>query len=121
MNVETWDVPVVSTWQKSNTLADFTYTENGLEIVLIEEESTRRWVILFEEILGFKVIRDEWSKWSKELIPPDGAFFEIIDSPWLVALGVTDSSLEDTPRHFVICCQRELIEVAGREFTIAAV
>lgn len=121
MDVESWDVPVISTWQKSNTLVDFSYTEHGLEIVLIEEESKQRWVLIFEEIIGFKVISDEWSKWSTELIPPDGAFFEIIDSPWLAALGITDSSLEDAPRHFVIICQRELIEVAGREFTITAV
>lgn len=120
MNVETWDVPVVATWQKSNTLVDFAYSENGLEIEIVEGESNQQWLLHFEKFLGFKVIGNEWAEWSVEPIPPDGAFFEIIGSPWLDALGVTESSLEDTPHHFVICCKRELIEVAAWECTFTA-
>ncbi len=113
MEVAAWDVPINATWQKSNILIDLAFTEDGLEIVLLEEESRQRWVMHFEAIAAFKVITEEWSKWSAEHIPEDGGFFEILDSPWLAALGLTETSLEDTPHHFLICCQRELIEVAA--------
>ncbi len=120
MDIAAWEVPINATWQKSNVLIDLAYGEDGLEIVLLEQESRQRWVMHFEEILAFKVITDEWSKWSAEQIPADGGFFEMIDSPWLAALGLTDTSLEDTPHHFLICCQRELIEVAARECRFTA-
>ena len=120
MLVETWDVPVTAEWQKSNVLVDFAYSEDGLEIELVEGESKQQWLLQFEEILGFKVIRDEWSEWSAEPFPADGAFFEIVDSPWLEALGVTVSSLEDAPHHYIICCKRELLEVAAWECIFTA-
>lgn len=120
MRVETWDVPVTATWQKSNTLVDFAYSEEGLEIELVEGESKQRWLLHFEEVLGFKVLGDEWSQWSAEPFPVDGAFFEIVDSPWLAALAITDSALEESPHHFIICCQRELIEVAAWECNFTA-
>lgn len=121
MEVTAWDVPINAAWQKSNILIDLAYSEDGLEIVLLEEESRQRWVIHFEEVLAFKVIRDEYSKWSTELVPADGGFFEISDSPWLAALGLADTSLEEIPHHFLICCQGELIEVAAWEclFTVS--
>lgn len=115
MDVQTWDVPVNATWSKSNILIDFAYTEDGVEIVLIEEESKQRWVMHFEEVMAFKVISNEWAKWSSEQIPPDGGFFEIMDSPWLQALGATEDPLAKKPHHFIICCQLELVEVAAWE------
>ena len=113
MDIAAWDVPINATWQNSNILIDLAYNEDGLEIVLLEEERRQRWVMHFEEILAYKVITEEWSKWSTQQIPADGGFFEILDSPWLAALGLTETPLEKTPHHFLICCQRELIEVAA--------
>ncbi|MDK1021893.1 MAG: hypothetical protein QGD90_09700 [Candidatus Hydrogenedentes bacterium] len=115
MDVQIWDVPINATWSKSNILVDFAYNEDGVEIVLLEEESKQRWVMHFEEVMAFKIISNEWAKWSTAQIPPDGGFFEIMDSPWLQALGTTENPLAKEPHHFIICCEQELIEVAAWE------
>lgn len=120
MDITAWDVPINASWQKSNILIDLAFNEDGLEMVLLEEESRQRWVMRFEKILAFKVITEEWSKWSSEHIPADGGFFEIIDSPWLAALGLAETSLENAPHHYLICCQQQLIEVAAWDCIFSA-
>jgi len=59
-----------------------------------------------------KIVGDN-AHWSLEPIPPDGGFFQITDSPWLTALGLTETNDQQIPHHYVICCKRELIEVAA--------
>ena len=71
MHVHVWEVPVNAPWRKSNILVDITYDEEGLEVVIQELESQRRWSLQFEEILAMKVIAEEWSGWSTEPLPQE--------------------------------------------------
>lgn len=120
MNVQAWDVPIQASWQKSNTLVDLSYDIDGLDLIIAEEETRARWRVEFDDVVAFKVITDEYAKWSMQPIPADGGFFEITESPWLTALGLTESADLEVPHHFVICCRREIIEVAAYGVSFAA-
>lgn len=118
MNVHIWEVPIRATWHKSNTLVELNYDIDGVEVIIAEEETLQRWHIEFDDVAGLKVITGEHMKWSTEQIPPDGGFFEITDSPWLSALGLVETNDQETPHHFVICCRREIVEVAAFEVAL---
>ncbi len=120
MNVQAWNVPIQATWQKSNMLVDLSYDVDGLDLIVAEEDTRQRWRVEFDDVVAFKVITDEYAKWSMQSIPPDGGFFEITDSPWLEALGLSESENMHVPHHFVICCRREIVEVAAFGVNFAA-
>ena len=113
MDVHVWQTPIRATWHKSNALIDFTYTPDVLEVVIQEEETPAKWHISFKELAAFKILVPHNAHWSLEALPPDGGFFRIVDSPWLAALGLSETNDHRTALHFVICCKRELIEVAA--------
>ncbi len=113
MDVHVWETPIRADWHKSNTLVDFTYTPDVLEIVIQEEGTPAKWHIAFKHLAGFKIIVGDNAHWSLEPLPPDGGFFRIVESPWLAALGLTETNDHLSAQHFVVCCKRELIEVAA--------
>ncbi len=115
MNVLAWHVPIKATWQKANTLVELAYDLDGVELVIAEEETRQRWHIEFNDVAGVKIITEEHMQWAMQQIPPDGGFFEITESPWLAALGLTETNDQTLPHHWVICCRRELVEIAAYE------
>ena len=117
MNVQSWQVPIKATWHRSNTLVELAYDLDGVELVLIEEETRQRWHIEFLEVAGVKVITEDYMEWSIVQVPPDGGFFIMTESPWIAALGLTETSDQDTPHHYLICCRSELIEIIAHEVT----
>lgn len=115
MNVQEWQVPIRATWHKSNTLVELAYDFDGVELVLIEEETRQRWHVEFHDVAGVKVITEDFMEWSIVQIPPDGGFFEMTESPWIAALGLTETNDRDLPHHYLICCRSELIEIVAYE------
>lgn len=118
MEVHPWEVPIAATWHKSNTLVDFLYDEEGLELIIEEEETQQRWVLRFADPAGFKVLCGEHAEWSIQHVPANGGFFEMKNSPWLSALGITETNEQASAHHYMICCQDELIEIATWECVI---
>ncbi len=115
MNVQEWEVPIRATWHKSNTLVELAYDIDGVELIIVEEETRQRWHIEFSEVVGIKILTEEHMEWSVLPVPPDGGFFEMTDSPWIAALGLTETNDQDMPHHYLICCRRELIEIIAYE------
>ena len=113
MDVHAWETPIRAVWHKSNTLVDLNYTPDGLDVILEEDETRQHWCISFKDLVALKTIIGDNAHWSLQPLPPDGGFFQITDSPWLAALGLTETNEERIPHHFAICCKRELIEVAA--------
>ena len=100
-------------------LIEMAYDLDGVEVVLAEEETRQRWHIEFDEVVGVKIITAKHMEWPIAQIPSDGGFFEITDSPWLAALGLTESNDLELPHHWIICCRSELIEIAAYEVTFS--
>ena len=119
MEVHVWDAPIRATWHKSNTLVDLHYAPEALELLIHEEGTKLRWKVVFKDPAGVKVIVGENAHWSQQSLPQDGGFFRITESPWLSALGLTETNDQEQRRHYVVCCRREMIEVAAREVTFA--
>jgi hypothetical protein len=119
MDVHLWDTPIRATWHKSNTLVDLKYAPDLLELLVHEEETRMRWRISFKDLAAFKIIVGDNAHWSRQPLPPDAGFFQITESPWLSALGLTETNDQELVRHYVICCRRELIEIAARDATFA--
>jgi hypothetical protein len=120
MDVHAWKTPIRAVWHKSNTLLDIHYTRDGVEVIIDEDETHQHWVVAFKDLVALKVIVGDNAHWSLAPIPPDGGFFQITDSPWLTALGLTETNDQQIPHHYVICCKRELIEVAAFHATFTA-
>ncbi len=111
MDVRAWQTPIRAVWHKSNTLVGVNYLLEGLEIILEEEDTKQHWCIAFKDLVALKIILGDNANWSRQPLPPDGGFFELTDSPWLAALGLTENNDQRIPHHYVICCKRELIEI----------
>lgn len=117
MDVHTWDTPIRAAWHKSNTLVDYKYTPDVLVAIIQEEETNHRWHVMFKELAALKIIVGDNAHWSLEPLPPDGGFFTISGSPWLSALGLSENNAQRLASHYVICCKRELIEIAAYDVT----
>ncbi len=120
MEVHLWDTPIRAPWHKANTLIDFKYAPDSLELVVHEEGTRLRWRIVFKDLAAFKLIVGENAQWSQQPLPADAGFFKITESPWLAALGITENNDQERAHHYVICCKRELIEIAARDTAFTA-
>lgn len=120
MEVHLWDTPIRAAWHKANALIDFNYTPDVLDLVVHEEGTRLRWRIAFKDLAAFKIIVGDNAQWSQQPLPADAGFFQITDSPWLAALGLTETNVQSVAHHYVVCCKRELIEVAAFSATFTA-
>ena len=117
MDVHLWDTPIRAMWHKANTLIDFKYAPEALELVIHEEGTRMRWRVTFKDLVAFKVIVGDNAQWSQQPLAADAGFFQLTESPWLAALGLTETNDQRLAHHYVICCKREMIEVAGYDAT----
>ena len=49
-------------------------------------------------------------------LPIDGAFFEILDSPWIFVFGQEQDKILDKCKHYVFQFYDETIEVIAQDF-----
>src|SRR5438874_315322 len=117
MDVHLWDTPIRASWHSSNTLIDIKYAPEALEAIIHEEGTRMRWRITFKDLVAFKIIIGDNGKWSRDPLPADAGFFQLTESPWLAALGTTETNDQRPARHYVVCCKREMIEVAAHDVT----
>lgn len=89
------------------------FDRDGLKLRLLEDGAGNVWELRFSEVQACACTTEESSSSVVSLLPSSGAFFEFIDSPWLEKLGRGRLEYMARSRHFVLCCQDEVIEVAA--------
>ena len=118
MRVEAWDLPVKAEWHRATALGSLSFSQDGLQLYLIEEGSLRRWHLRFPEVQAFKLTTEESASIVLDSLPANGAFYEIVDSEWLQELGQGRLAYMSTAKHYVICCDDEVLEVVATGHSI---
>jgi hypothetical protein len=113
MQAKPWDTPIRASWRRASELAQLSFGGDGLTLKLVEEETGQAWVMTFRSVQAFRSTTEECAGSVLSLLPENGGFFEIVDSPWLKELGRGRVSFLNEARHYVICCYDEVIEVVS--------
>ena len=89
----------------------------GLKISYHRDEDDTYWRIQCERIVAYKVINEEFSRTGYLItLPVDGAFFEILDSPWISEFGQREDRILDKCKHYVLQFYDETIEIIAQDF-----
>jgi hypothetical protein len=118
MKVIPIDTPGTGTWARDCELiclSDSYLSDcKGFRVSYRRDEDDTYWMMHCETITAYKVISEELSTTGYLInLPADGAFYEILDSPWLAELGNKDRILSGY-RHFVLQFYEETIEVIAK-------
>lgn len=81
------------------------------------DKDSTYWSLRCKGVVAYKVISEEFSLTGYLLdIPIKGAFFEILDSPWINEFGSEKAKTLDRCKHYVLRFYDETIEIIAREF-----
>lgn len=103
------------TWARDCELIKLTYC-NGLTIDYYKDENETYWRAHFKDVAAYKKICEELSVYGYlEELPIDGAFFVILDSPWIAELKTSPEKNIDKLKHFILRFYDETIEIVARD------
>jgi len=110
------DTPAGGTWARDCELMDLTQ-HKGFKIIYHRDEDDTYWSLQCELIVAYKVIGEEFSTTGYLInLPSDGAFFEIVDSPWIREFGQEPSRILDKCKHYILRFYDETIEIIAQTF-----
>lgn len=116
MKVEKLNIPAAGTWARDCELLCLSECK-GFRLNYHRDEDDTYWSLRCEGIVAYKVISEEFSTSGYLLnLPAEGAFFEIIDSPWIHELGPESSRILDKCKHYVLRFYDEAIEIIANTF-----
>lgn len=116
MKIEKIDTPAAGTWSRDCELI-YLVQHKGLKISYHRDEDDTYWNIHCERIVAYKIINEEFSRTSYLInLPVDGAFFEILDSPWIREFGQEEDNILDKCKHYVLRFYDETIEIIAQDF-----
>lgn len=116
MKIVTLNIPAAGTWARDCELISLT-DDQEFKIIYYRDEDYTYWSLLCEGVVAYKVVSEEFS-WIGCLgdLPEDGAFFEILDSPWIEELGRNEVKCLDKCKHYVLEFYEEKIEILAQNF-----
>ena len=116
MQVKKINSSAAGTWARDCELIHLTQHKQ-LKINYHRDEDDTYWNIKCEEIVAYKVISEEFST-SGYLInlPTDGAFFEVLDSPWISEFGKEQSEILNKCKHCIFQFYDETVEIIAQNF-----
>lgn len=116
MKVEKVDTLAAGTWARDCELLCLSDCK-GFKISYHRDEDDTYWSLQCKRIVAYKVMGEEFSTTGYLIkLPADGAFFEIIDSPWIREFGQERSRILDKCKHYVLRFYDETIEIIGQDF-----
>lgn len=116
MKIETLNIPAAGTWARDCELLCLSYCQ-GFNLSYHKDEDDTYWSLRCTNVVAYKVISEEFSTIGYLLqLPIEGAFFEILDSPWINDFGQEQASILDKCKHFLQFYD-ETIEVIAQGFT----
>lgn len=116
MRTETLNTPAAGTWARDCELINLIFDHKGFRMTYHRDEDDTYWVIHCDTLTAYKVISEELSRDGYLLdLPYEGAFFEILDSPWIDELGGKTSKILIGCKHFVLKFYDHTIEILAPE------
>ncbi len=83
MKIEKSTISAAGIWAKDCELTNLTQRKE-LKINYHKDEDDSYWIIECKNIVAYKITNEEFSRTGYLMkLPVDGAFFEILDSPWM--------------------------------------
>lgn len=115
MRIKLIDTPAAGTWARDCELIDLNLDKHGFKISYYRDEDNTYW-IMRSSITAFKLTSEELSTRGYLInLIVDGAFFEILDSPWIEELGGENSRILVGCRHFVLKFYDETLEIIAQK------
>jgi len=116
MKIKKINTPAAGTWARDCELLNLSLHE-GLNITYHRDEDDTYWWLHCERIVAYKLINEQFST-SGYLIhlPIDGAFFEILDSPWILEFGPEPEEILNQCKHYILKFYDETIEIIAQYF-----
>lgn len=75
------------------------------------------WILRCELIIAYKVTVKEIARNEYLMnLPIEGAFFEILDSPWIAEFGQEKLGILDRCKHYVLKFNNKIIEIIAQKF-----
>lgn len=117
MKIVEIDTPAAGTWARDCELICLT-DYNGFNLSYHREEDDTYWHLHCSGIVAYKVNSEEfWIIGYLKYLPTDGAFFEILDSPWISEFGkLQKARILDKCKHYVLMFYDEVIEIIAQDF-----
>ena len=116
MKIEKIDTPAAGTWARDCELL-FLSQHKGFKLSYHRDEDDTYWNLKCARIVAYKVINEEFSRYGYLInLPTEGAFFEILDSPWIREFGREEARILDKCKHYVLRFYDETIEIIAQEF-----
>ena len=117
MKIVDLPVPFQADWFRSIILNKWGDYPGGVKLQVTDEEE-QRWEVRFQTVQAFRFTTEECAMTILSSLPHQGAAFEVLDSPWIIALGLGRVRFLDSSRHFVICCYDEIVEFVAWNYEI---
>lgn len=116
MKIKAINIPAAGSWARDCELISLSYGK-GFRISYHRDEDNTYWEMQCEGVIELKVFAEEFSI-ERYLIklPVEGAFFEILDSPWIVELEQKHSRILDNYKHYVLEFYDETIQIIAQKF-----
>jgi hypothetical protein len=110
MQVITLNIPAAGEWSRDCILKSLVY-KNELKISYQKEDDTL-WELQCQGVLAFNLAAEEFALGRFLLkLPVEGAFYEIIDSPWIAEMELKFSKNLSKYKHYVLEFYDEIIEI----------
>jgi hypothetical protein len=116
MKIEKIDTPAAGTWARDCELLSLSdYKEFKLSFHRDQDDSY--WGRQCRGIIAYKVFNEEFSRASYLIeLSLCGAFFEILDSPWIGEFGREQARILNRCKHYVLRFYDETVEIIAQDF-----
>ena len=116
MKFEKIDTPAAGAWARDCELL-FLGSGKGFKLIYYRDEDETYWSLLCERVVAYKVTGEQFLRDGYLIsLPVDGAFFEILDSPWIREFGREEASILDKCKHYVLRFYDHTVEIIAQEF-----
>lgn len=115
MKIKKVDTPAAGSWSRDCELIYLTDCK-GFKLHYHRDEDDTYWSLQCEHIVAYKVVSEEFSTFgSLGKMPVEGAFFEILDSPWKREFGPERVDILDKCKHYVLRFYDETVEIIAQK------
>ena len=116
MKIEQLSISAAGKWARDCELLCLSECKR-LTLTYVKEEDETCWQLQCEHVLAYKVISEEFSTVGYLInMPVEGAFYEILDSPWITEFKDFNQGILNKCKHYVMQFYDETVEIIAQNF-----
>ena len=116
MKINKIDTPAAGAWARDCELLRLAQ-HKGLKVSYHRDEDDTYWSLQCYRIVAYKVTNEEFSRDDYLInLPTEGAFFEILDPPWISEFVRENARILDKCKHYILRFYDETIEIIAQDF-----